>query len=118
MRRIEKLAREKFLPIVGPEKGKILRDVIRRVRPKRTLEVGTLIGYSAIPMGKELDEDAEIITIEIDNDEAETAKENIRESGVKPQVTVLIGNALEIIPTPNGKFDLVFVDATKNEYLD
>lgn len=112
------MAEEQFLPIVGPEKGKILIDAIRRAKPKRVLEVGTLIGYSAILMGKELDGDAEIITIEIDKDEADVAEKNIRESRIKPQVTVMIGDALEVISKLEGKFDFVFLDATKNEYLD
>jgi predicted O-methyltransferase YrrM len=82
------------------------------------LEVGSLVGYSTILMGKELEGDAEIITIDIDKDAAELARENIRNAAVKPRVTVLAGDALEIIPKLDGKFDLVFLDAAKNEYLD
>ncbi len=65
LRRIEKLGEAHFLPIVGPEKGKILVEVVRKVKPKRVLEVGTLIGYSAILIGKELDADVHLKTIEI-----------------------------------------------------
>jgi len=77
LRRIEKEAKRGYLPIIGPERGKILVDLVRKVKPKRVLEIGTFIGYSTIMMGKELDSDAEIITIEIDEDEARIARRNI-----------------------------------------
>jgi predicted O-methyltransferase YrrM len=75
LREIEKRARNQFLPIVGREKGRLLVEEIIRAKPKRVLEVGTLRGYSAILMGKELDKDAKIITIEIHPEEAKTAKD-------------------------------------------
>ena len=118
LREIENLAKKCFLPIVGPRRGRILVDVIREFKPKRILEIGTLIGYSTILMGKELDGDAHIITIEIDPEAAEKAVDNIRRAGIKPRVDVLVGDALEIIPKLEGEFDLVFIDADKDEYLD
>ena len=69
LRAIEKNAWRRYFPIIGPEKGKILVDVIREINPKRILEVGTLVGYSTIMMAKELESDAEIITVEVDKDE-------------------------------------------------
>jgi predicted O-methyltransferase YrrM len=116
LRKIEKMSRTQFLPIVGPEKGKILAGVVRETRPKRVLEVGALIGYSAILIGKELDADAHIITIEIHEDEARMAEENIRLAGIRTKVDVLVGDAIKIIPTLKGSFDLVFIDAEKTEY--
>jgi len=110
------MSRTQFLPIVGPEKGKILAGVVRETRPKRVLEVGALIGYSAILIGKELDADAHIITIEIHEDEARMAEENIRLAGIRTKVDVLVGDAIKIIPTLKGSFDLVFIDAEKTEY--
>jgi predicted O-methyltransferase YrrM len=73
LRQIEEAAQREFLPIVGPSKGKILAEEVRKAKPRHVLEVGTLIGYSAILMSKELDEDAEIVTIEIHRDEAQIA---------------------------------------------
>jgi len=66
----------RYFPIIGPEKGKILVDVIRAIQPKRVLEVGTLVVYSTLLMARELDSDAEIVTIEFDEEEAEVAREN------------------------------------------
>jgi predicted O-methyltransferase YrrM len=115
---IEELADKKSLPIVGPEKGKILVNVIREVKPKRLLEIGTLIGYSTILMGKELDDsDANIITIEIDEGEAKIAEDNIKKARIKPKIEVIVGDALNVIPKLEGEFDFVFVDAAKREYM-
>ncbi len=118
LRSIERSVWRRYFPIIGPEKGKILVDVIHEINPKRIVEVGTLVGYSTIIMAKELESDVEIITIEIDEDEAELAKENIRKAEVKPNIRVLVGDALDIIPKLNGIFDKVFIDADKSEYLD
>ncbi|MFX1519705.1 MAG: O-methyltransferase [Promethearchaeota archaeon] len=114
---IEELADKKSLPIVGPEKGKILVNVLREVKPKRLLEIGALIGYSTILMGKELDSDAQIITIEIDEGEAKIAEDNIKTAKIKPNIEVIVGDALKIIPKLEGEFDFVFIDAAKREYM-
>lgn len=118
LREIEKRANSEFLPIVGPEKGQVIVEEIRKVKPKRVLEVGTLIGYSAILMGKELDKNSQLITIEIHAEEAKTAEENIRKADIPPKVEVITGDAIQVIPELKGCFDFVFIDAEKTEYLD
>jgi predicted O-methyltransferase YrrM len=100
------------------EKGQVLAEEIRKAKPKRVLEVGTLIGYSAILMGKELDESAQIITIEIHAEEAKTAQENIRKAEIPPKVEVITGDAIQVIPKLKGIFDFAFIDAEKTEYID
>jgi predicted O-methyltransferase YrrM len=60
LREIEELAKNESLPIIGPDKGKVLAEAVRKVKPKQVLEVGTLIGYSAILIGKKLDKKATI----------------------------------------------------------
>ena len=70
LRDIERMAEKKFLPIVGPGRGRVLAEVICGIRPKRVLEVGTLIGYSAVLMAKRLGSDAHLTTVEINADEA------------------------------------------------
>lgn len=117
LRKIEKMSETQFLPIVGPRKGKILAETVREVKPKRVLEVGTLIGYSAILIGKELDDDAHLTTIEIHAHEAEVAEKNVQEAGVRAKVEVVVGDALKVIPKLKDKFDLLFIDADKTEYL-
>jgi predicted O-methyltransferase YrrM len=114
---IEQVAEKDFLPIVGPHKGEILAEEVRKAKPQHVLEVGTLVGYSAILMGKELDENAEIVTIEIHQSEAEMAGENILKADMPPKVTIITGDAIEVIPTLQGSFDFAFIDADKTEYL-
>jgi len=118
LREIEKRAHKEFLPIVGHEKGRVLSQEIRKAKPKRVLEVGTLIGYSAILMGKELDENAQIITIEIHAEEVKIAEENIRKAEIPAKIEVITGNAIQEIPQLEGVFDFVLIDAEKTEYLD
>jgi predicted O-methyltransferase YrrM len=114
---IEKVAQRDFLPIIGPHKGKILASEVRKAKPLHVLEVGTLIGYSSILMGKELGEDAEIVTIEIHRSEAELAGENIMKANMPAKVKIVTGDAKEVIPTLKGCFDFAFIDAQKTEYL-
>ena len=114
---IEKMSGTQFLPIVGPRKGKILAETVRKVKPKRVLEVGTLIGYSSILIGRELEADACLTSIEIHAHEAKVAEENIQKAGIRAKVDVIVDDALKVIPKLKGKFDLVFIDADKTEYL-
>ncbi len=116
LHRIEQSSDTEYLPIVGPHRGKVLVDEVRKAKPHRILEVGTLVGYSAILMGKELSEDAEIVTIEIHPDEAEQAQRNVVAANLRAPVNIVTGNALEIIPTLTGQFDFAFIDAEKSEY--
>ncbi len=115
---IERSASTRYLPIIGPSRGRVLLEAVRRYRPRRILEVGTLVGYSTILMGRELGEGSEIVTSEYDRDEAEQARENIAQAELSSKVEVLVGDALEIIPTLEGSFDMVFLDAAKHQYLD
>ncbi len=115
---LERSASMRYLPIIGPSRGRVLSEAVRRYRPRRILEVGTLIGYSTILMGRELGEGSEIVTIEYDRDEAEQARSNIIRAELAAKVEVLVGDALEIIPTLEGSFDMVFLDAAKHQYLE
>jgi caffeoyl-CoA O-methyltransferase len=118
LREIEESARERFLPIIGPAKGKILANTVKKFTVKKVLEVGTLVGYSAILMAKNLPEDGEIYTIEINPRSAALARENIKKAGFFDKVEIHVGNAIKVIPTVPGDFDMVFLDASKEEYLD
>jgi predicted O-methyltransferase YrrM len=117
LRLIEKASEKIFLPIIGPHKGKYLAEEVRNTKPRRILEVGTLIGYSTILMGKELGAEAEIVTIEIHRDEAELAGKNIVKANILPKIKIIVGDALQVIPTLVGQFDFAFIDAEKSEYF-
>jgi predicted O-methyltransferase YrrM len=128
---IEEVAKKDSLPSIGPIKGKIIGDIINKYKPKRILEIGSLHGYSAILMTNFLlDKDNDygndnttqeiIVTcLEIDQNLANIAKKNIEKAGLSDRIEVIIGDALKIIPTLNNhyRFDMVFLDAVKNQYL-
>lgn len=118
LKEIEELAKTRFLPIIGPVKGKQLADTVMKFRVKRVLEVGTLVGYSAILMAKNLPDDGKIFTIEVNPQSARLAKENIKKAGFSDKVEIHVGDALQVISEIKGEFDMVFLDATKEEYLD
>ena len=116
LRGIQRLAAREDLPIIGPEKGRVLVDALKRYRPKRVLEIGTLVGYSSILMGQHLPEDGTITTIEIDRDKAAMAREHFREASLSKRISLVIGPALEVIPKLHGSFGMLFLDAAKDEY--
>jgi predicted O-methyltransferase YrrM len=118
LKEIEKMMEKEFLPIVGPRKGQILVEAIRKVKPNHVLEVGTLTGYSAILMAKELESKDHLITIEINEDKAKIARENMMRAKLSAAIDVILGDAVEVIPKLTGKFDMVFIDAEKREYLE
>jgi predicted O-methyltransferase YrrM len=116
LKNIERLAAREELPIIGPEKGKVLVDTLKRYRPRQILEVCTLVGYSSILMGEHIPEDGTITTIEIDKERAAIAAEHFKEAGLSERINLLIGPALEVIPRLHGPFDMLFLDAVKDEY--
>jgi predicted O-methyltransferase YrrM len=90
-RKIEKLAKAYGLPIMTYCTRKLLMNIIRRIRPRRILEIGTLLGYSTILIGNELDKDAEIVTVEIVREIAQMAQENISRARILPTVRIMVG---------------------------
>ena len=113
---IEQKGKANWWPIIGPERGKFLDEAVKRHRPKRVLEVGTFVGYSAIRMARLLGPGGRIICVEIDPDRAEIAKRNAERAGLGEVIDVRVGDAKKVIPTLQGEFDLVFLDADKTEY--
>ena len=117
LRRIEVAATKRFLPIVGRAKGKLLERMVKKVKPKKVLEIGTLVGYSGILIVRNLSSEAILTTMEIDSEIAEIAKKNFNDESVSQQVKMIFGDALKTIPKLKQKFDFVFIDAEKNRYL-
>jgi predicted O-methyltransferase YrrM len=127
LRELEQIAIREHLPSVGPIKGKIISAIIKKYKPTTILEIGTLHGYSAILMAADLLSvndnnnnkiDEKLVTIEIDKNLTNIAKKNIDKAGLSNKIKVICDNALDVIPTLDGyKFDLIFLDAVKNEYL-
>ncbi len=98
---------------VSATQGKMLALFIRMLQASRVLEIGTLGGYSTIWMARELKPEGQITTIEADKYRAQVAAKNIQNAGVSARVNLHIGPALEVLPTLEGPFDLIFIDADK-----
>jgi caffeoyl-CoA O-methyltransferase len=102
----------------GHVQGKLLEMISCMIKPHRILEVGTFTGFSALCLLKGLQPAGKLHTIELREDVATIAGKYFAKAGVNNQVTMHVGNALELIPSLNEQWDLVFIDADKTGYVD
>ena len=118
LRDLEEIAKRQGLPSIGPIKGKILADIISRYKPRTVLEIGTLHGYSAILMANMLPEDGKLVTIEKDSKLSGIAIKNVENAGLSRIIEVINADGIREIPLlQKRKFDLMFLDAIKSDYL-
>ena len=116
LKEMEEFASEYSVPISQPESIRFI-EVLLKIRPaEKILEVGTAIGYSAIIMAEA--SGGEVTTIELSDDAYRKANEFISRSDVKDKINVIHGDANEVLPTLEGAFDFIFVDAAKGQYND
>lgn len=105
------------LPIIPEETGKFFHILVSSIRPKNILEVGTCIGYSAVWLAEASKKyGGNVTTIEIDNENAKIAAENFRNANLS-NISIINGDALTEIPELKGKFDFLFLDAVKKDYI-
>ena len=114
---IEKVAPRQGLPIIGPKRGMFLDEVVERHNPTTILEVGTLVGYSAIRMARHLRDGGRLTCVELSEERARTARANFELAGLSDRIGVIMGDARKVLPTLKGEFDMVFFDAVKEDYL-
>lgn len=117
LRKIEKDAREHFVPIVKKETKELLKTLVLMKQPKHILEVGTAVGYSALYMNQYQPKDGKITTIERNENRIRQAKENFHRFEKEDAITLLEGDALEILKGLEGQYDMIFVDASKGQYI-
>ncbi|HQP98600.1 MAG TPA: class I SAM-dependent methyltransferase [bacterium] len=99
------------------EDAQFLRIMVASARAQRGVEIGSFTGYGAIHMGMAFERNGgHLFTMEIDPDTARQCRENIKKVGLEKTVTVMEGDALKLIPTLEGQFDFVFIDAKKSDY--
>lgn len=121
---LKELDRETHLKVLGARmlsghlQGQVLTMLAKIIQPERILEVGTFTGYSAICLAKGLNDKGILITIEADDELEKMARKYFKKAGLEQKIKQLTGTALEVIPTINEKFDIIFIDADKSEYAE
>ncbi|SFG13977.1 Predicted O-methyltransferase YrrM [Lachnospiraceae bacterium C7] len=115
---IEKEALQSFVPIIRKEMQSFLKLLLQMKRPKRILEVGTAVGFSTILMAEYDPVKCDITTIENYEKRIPIAKENFKRAKKEEQITLLEGDATEILKQLDGKFDMIFMDAAKGQYIN
>ena len=117
---IKQKSLEEHIPIIMDDSLEVVKDILIENKPKSILEIGTATGYSSICFAKTVLENSNfpiiIDTIELDEKRANEALQNIKEMDLSKNINVIIGNAVEILPTLNKKYDVIFIDAAKGKY--
>ena len=116
LQKIKEKALEEHIPIIMDDTLEVVDKILKELKPKKILEIGTAVGYSAMCFSEYLEEDGIIDTIERDEERVKQARENIVKVEVEDKINILEGDAVEILPTLNEKYDMVFIDAAKGKY--
>ena len=114
--KIKEKALNDHIPIIMDDTLEIIASKLQEINPKRILEIGTAVGYSAICFSEFLQDNGKIDTIEREHDRVVQAIENIKKAEVEDKIKVLEGDAVEILPTLTDQYDVVFIDASKGKY--
>ena len=115
---IEKEALADGVPIIRKEMQSFLKLLLAMQKPMRILEVGTAVGFSAVLMAEYAPKGCQIVTIENYEKRIPIAKANFERAGKQEQITLLEGDATEILPQLEGQFDMIFMDAAKGQYIN
>lgn len=114
--KIKEFALERHIPIIMDDTLEKIKEILENENPKRILEIGTAVGYSASCFARYTDDDCIIDTIEIDEERYKEAIQNVKLIGVEEKINLIYGNAVEILPTLENTYDIVFIDAAKSKY--
>ena len=114
--KIKANALERHIPIIMDDTLEVIAKILNERKPEKILEIGTAVGYSAMCFSEYLNDNGKIDTIERDEERITEAKENIKKVGVEEKINIYEGDAVEILPTMNDKYDVVFIDAAKGKY--
>ena len=116
LEKIKQKALEEHIPIIMDDTLEVIEKYLKENKPHKILEIGTAVGYSAICFTEILAEDGQIDTIERDSERVKEAKENIKRAEVENKINIYEGDAVEILPMLDNKYDVVFIDAAKGKY--
>jgi predicted O-methyltransferase YrrM len=106
------------IPVIGRRKGRLIRRLITEHGPRSAIEIGSLLGYSAILIASSLPPGGRLTCVEWNPYLAKLVRSNVDTSGLGKRVRVVVGDALRVIPLLPGRFDFVLIDAAKEDYLD
>ena len=115
---IEKEALADGVPIIRKEMGNLLKVLLLLKRPQKILEVGTAVGYSSILMSENMPENCRITTIENYKKRIPVAKNNFKRAGKEEVITLLEGDAMDILKELDGTYEFIFMDAAKGQYIN
>ena len=115
---IEREAIAADVPIIRKEMGNLLKVLLLLKRPQKILEVGTAVGYSSILMSENMPQDCHITTIENYDKRIPVARQNFKRAGKEDKITLIEGDALEVLQDMTGSFDFIFMDAAKGQYIN
>lgn len=121
---LQELGRETWQKVLNPRmlsgafQGRVLSMISKLIQPKSILEIGTYTGYSALCLAEGLSKEGKLYTIDKNEELEELQYKYFQKSDYKDQITQYVGNAIDIIPTIDSKFDLVFIDADKSNYVN
>ena len=113
---VKQNALENHIPIIMDDTLEVIAGILKKIKPQNILEIGAAVGYSAMCFSEYLQETGKIDTIERDEERIQQAKENFVKVGVQDKINLYEGDAIEILPTLNEKYDVVFIDAAKGKY--
>lgn len=116
LEKIKQKALEDHIPIIMDDTLEVVAKILQEVNPSRILEIGTAVGYSAICFSEYLKEDGRIDTIEREEERVKQARENIKKAEVEDKIKIYEGDAVEILPTLQESYDVIFIDAAKGKY--
>ena len=116
LKQIKQKALEEHIPIIMDDTLEVIEKELKENPPKRILEIGAAVGYSAMCFSEFLADGGKIDTIERDEERIKEAKINFKNVGVEEKIKLYEGDAVEILPTLNEKYDVVFIDAAKGKY--
>lgn len=114
---IEKTSKWEFLPIIGADKGRFLEQLVKDKKPCGTVEIGVLVGYTTILIARNLSEGCTVTGLEISDELAKRAEENIALAGLSAKAIISRGDARQRLDEVVGTVDLAFLDAQKSQYL-
>lgn len=115
LEKVKEKALDEHIPIIMDDTLDVIKKILIEKKPERILEIGTAVGYSASRF-IQFSPNSIVDTIELDEQRAKEAINNIKEIGIEDKINVYIGNAVEILPTINQEYDVIFIDANKGKY--